>query len=37
MKGFALLALFLILSGCIGQTKVPEQEITPIADFFVID
>ena len=37
MKGFALLTLFLILSGCIGQTKMPEQEITPIADFFVID
>lgn len=37
MKGFAFLTLFLILSGCIGPTEMPEQEITPIADFFVID
>jgi DMSO/TMAO reductase YedYZ molybdopterin-dependent catalytic subunit len=37
MKGFAFLALSLIICGCIGQTEVREQEITPLADFFVID
>jgi len=37
MKGFAFLALSLIICGCIGSTEVREQEVTPLADFFVID